>query len=74
MWPRSLADVPTVEGAYTPPKSVFIPPLRSTSTSLMQYAQATIPATTVTSFGAGFAAPGLDPRCDDLNLLNEQPE
>jgi hypothetical protein len=60
-WPKvnSRSNVPTVEGAYTPSKSVFMPPLRSTSTSSMQSAPAHMPATTVASFGAGLAAPDL---------------
>jgi hypothetical protein len=33
-----------VEGAYTPSKSVFIPPARTMSTSSMQSAPAHIPA------------------------------
>jgi hypothetical protein len=37
----------------------FIPPLRTTSTSSMLSAPAHIPATRVTSFGAGLAAPDL---------------
>jgi hypothetical protein len=54
---NSRNNVPTVEGAYTPSKSVFIPPLRRTSMSSMQSAPAHMPATTVASFGAGLAAP-----------------
>jgi hypothetical protein len=48
-----------VEGAYTPPKSVFIPPARTTSRSSMLSAPAHIPAITVVSFGAGLADPDL---------------
>ena len=56
---NSRNNVPTVEGAYTPSNSVFIPPLRSTSMSSMQSAPAHMPAITVASFGAGLAAPDL---------------
>jgi len=52
-------NVPTVEGAYTPPNTVFIPPERSTSMSSMLSAPAHIPAISVLSFGAGFADPDL---------------
>src|SRR6478609_8113366 len=51
--------VPTVEGAYTPPKSVFIPPLRTTSRSSMLSAPAHMPAITVVNFGDGLADPDL---------------
>ena len=56
---NSRNKVPTVEGAYTPSKSAFIPPLRTTSMSSMQSAPAHIPAISVASFGAGFADPDL---------------
>jgi hypothetical protein len=56
---NSRNNVPTVEGAYTPSNSVFMPPLRITSMSSMQSAPATIPAIRVASLGAGFAAPDL---------------
>ena len=56
---NSRNNVPTVEGAYTPPKSVLIPPLRITSMSSMQSAPATMPAINVASLGAGLAAPDL---------------
>jgi hypothetical protein len=56
---NSRKRVPTVEGAYTPSNSVVIPPLRSASISSMQSAPAHMPATTVTSFGDGLAAPDL---------------
>jgi hypothetical protein len=49
---NSRSNVATVEGAYTPSKSVIIAPLRRTSMSSMQSASAHMPATTVTSFGA----------------------
>jgi hypothetical protein len=54
---NSRNNVPTVEGAYTPSNSVFIPPLRTTSMSSMLSAPAHMPATTVASLGAGLAAP-----------------
>jgi hypothetical protein len=56
---NSRNNVPTVDGAYTPSNTVFIPPLRRTSISSMQSAPAHMPATTVASFGAGFADPDL---------------
>src|SRR5271168_5196447 len=55
--PNSRNSVPTVEGAYTPPNRVFIPPARSTSMSSMLSAPVHIPAISVASFGAGFADP-----------------
>ena len=75
-WPKvnSRNSVPTVEGAYTPSNSVFIPPLRSTSTSSMLSAPAHMPAISVASFGAGLAEPGLDPRRCDLDLVGQQSE
>jgi hypothetical protein len=48
-----------VEGAYTPPKSVFIPPARTTSRSSMLSAPTHMPAITVVSFGDGLADPDL---------------
>ena len=48
-----------MEGAYTPPNRVVIPPLRTTSMSSILSAPAHIPATSVASFAAGFAAPDL---------------
>src|SRR3954468_10609054 len=48
-----------VDGAYTPLKSVFIPPERTTSMSSMQSAPTHIPAINVVSFGDGLAAPDL---------------
>jgi hypothetical protein len=56
---NSRNNVPTVEGAYTPSNTVFMPPERSTLMSSMQSAPAIMPATRVASFGAGFAAPDL---------------
>jgi hypothetical protein len=56
---NSRNNVPTVEGAYTPSKSVFMPPDRITSMSSMQSAPAHIAAISVASFGAGFADPDL---------------
>ena len=44
---------------HTVKQCAFIPPLRTTSMSSMQSAPAHIPATTVASFGAGFADPDL---------------
>jgi hypothetical protein len=55
----SRNKVPTVDGAYTPPKRLFMPPERMTSMSSMQSAPAHIPAISVASLGAGFAAPDL---------------
>jgi hypothetical protein len=49
--------VPTVDGAYTPEKRVFIPLARTRSMSSMQSAPAQIAAISVASFGAGLAAP-----------------
>jgi L-cystine uptake protein TcyP (sodium:dicarboxylate symporter family) len=49
--------VPTVEGAYTRSKSVFIPPARTTSRSSILSAPTHIPAITVVSFGYGLADP-----------------
>ena len=46
-----------MEGAYTPSNRIGIPPARSMSRSSMLSAPAHIPATTVSSLGAGFAAP-----------------
>ena len=48
-----------VEGAYTPPKRLFIPPQRTTSRSSMPSAPAHMPAIRVLSFGAGLAEPDL---------------
>ncbi len=56
---NSRNNVPTVEGAYTPSNSVVIPPLRTASMSSIQSAPTHMPATTVTSFGDGLAAPDL---------------
>ena len=56
---NSRNKVPTVDGAYTPPNRVFMPPLRTTSMSSILSAPAHMPATTVASFGAGLAAPDL---------------
>ena len=56
---NSRNNVPNVDGAYTPPNSVFIPPERTTSRSSMLSAPAHIPAIIVASFGAGLAAPDL---------------
>ena len=56
---NSRNNVPIVDGAYTPPNRVFIPPVRSTSTSSMLSAPAHMPAISVASFGAGFADPDL---------------
>jgi hypothetical protein len=56
---NSRNSASTVEGAYTPLKSVFMPPERITSTSSMQSAPAHIPAISVASFGAAFADPDL---------------
>src|SRR5215207_4688754 len=56
---NSRNNVPTVDGAYTPPNTVFMPPERSTSISSMLSAPAHIPAISVLSFGAGFADPDL---------------
>src|SRR3954468_24890194 len=56
---NSRNRVQSVEGAYTPPNRVFIPPLRNTSTSSMQSAPAHIPAIRVASLGAGLAEPDL---------------
>ena len=56
---NSRRRVPTVDGAYTPPNTVFMPPERSTSISSMLSAPAHIPAISVVSFGAGFADPDL---------------
>jgi hypothetical protein len=60
-WPKlnSRNRVPIVEGAYTPPNKVFIPPERTTSRSSMLSAPAHIPAISVASFGAEFADPDL---------------
>src|SRR5690606_21454865 len=49
----------SVAQAYTPPKSFFIPPARTTSRPSMVSAPASIPATIDTSFGTGLAAPDL---------------
>jgi hypothetical protein len=54
---NSRNNVPTVEGAYTPSKSIFIPPLRTTSRSSILSAPTHIPAITVASFGEGLADP-----------------
>ena len=56
---NSRNDIPIVEGAYIPSNSAFIAPLRTTSMSSMHFTPAHIPATTVGSFGAGFADPDL---------------
>jgi hypothetical protein len=56
---NSRNNVPTVEGAYTPANTVFMPPDRITSTSSMQSAPAHMPAISVPSLGAGFADPDL---------------
>ena len=56
---NSRNRVPIVDGAYTCSKSVFIPPLRTRSTSSMLSAPAHIPAISVASFGAGLADPDL---------------
>jgi hypothetical protein len=56
---NSRNRVPIVDGAYTAPDSVFIPPLRSASTSSIQSAPAHIPTIRVASFGAGLTAPDL---------------
>src|SRR3954470_14739070 len=48
-----------VEGAYTPPKRVFMPPERTTSRSSMLSAPAHIPAINVANFGEGLAEPDL---------------
>ena len=56
---NSRNRVPIVDGAYTPPNSIVIPPLRTASTSSIQSAPAHIPAIRVASFGAGLAAPDL---------------
>jgi hypothetical protein len=54
---NSRNSVPIVEGAYTPPNRVFIPPQRTMSTSSMQSAPAHIAAINVVSFGAALADP-----------------
>ena len=46
-----------VEGAHTPSKRVFIPPLRTISRSSMLSALADMSAITVASLGAGLAEP-----------------
>ena len=56
---NSRNRVPRVEGAYTPSNRIGIPPARSMSRSSMLSAPAHIPAITVSSLGAGFAAPDL---------------
>ncbi len=56
---NSRNRVPIVEGAYTPPKRVFIPPERTTSRSSIPSAPAHIPAIIVLSFGDGLADPDL---------------
>ena len=73
-WPKlnSRSKVPIVEGAYTPPNRAAVPPLRTTSTSSILSAPAHIPATSVASFGAGFAAPDLTLRLGNVNLLRQQ--
>ena len=68
----SRNNFPIVEGAYTPTNSAFIPPLRTPSMSSMQSAPAHIPATTVASFGAGFADPDLSLVCAEMDLFTEQ--
>jgi hypothetical protein len=56
---NSRNSVPSVDGAYTPSNNVGIPPERSTSRSSMLSAPAHVPAITLSSFAAGFAAPDL---------------
>jgi len=53
-WVNSRSICPSVAGAYTPPKTCFIPPERITSSSSMQSAPAAIPAMTEVSLPAGF--------------------
>jgi hypothetical protein len=58
-WVNSRRKIPNVAQAYTPPKSFFIPPDRTTSRSSMLSAPAASPATTDISFAVGLAAPDL---------------
>src|ERR671921_1445429 len=72
-WPKlnSRNRVPRVEGAYTPSNRIGIPPARSMSRSLMLSAPAHIPAITVSSLGAGFAAPDLIRGARDRHLSGD---
>jgi hypothetical protein len=56
---NSRNKVPTVDGAYTPPKRLFIPPARTKSRSSMLSAPTHMPAINVVSFGDGLADPDL---------------
>lgn len=56
---NSRSWVPIVDGAYTPPNRVFMPPLRTMSTSSTLSAPAHIAAIKVANFGAGLAEPDL---------------
>lgn len=56
-WPNvnPRRNVPSVDGARTPPKTRAMPPWRSTFRSLIESAPATMPATIENTFAAGFA-------------------
>ena len=59
---NSRNNVPIVEGAYTPPNRVFIPPVRSTSTSSMLSAPGAHPGDQRGQLRRRVGRPGLDPR------------
>jgi hypothetical protein len=56
-WFKTRMNSPNVDGAYTPPNSDDIPPVRGSSASSMLSALVTIAATSVATF-----PPGLAPR------------